>query len=226
MLKLIGIEKEFAAGTAKQKAVQNVSLEMGTSEFVILSGRSGSGKTTLLNIIGGLEAPNRGQVVFEGQDLASLSDEDVSLIRRKKVGFIFQTFNLVPVLSAFENVEYPLIMLGVSSQERKDRVSDILKSVGLEKHHNSKPGQLSGGQRQRVAIARALVKRPTLILADEPTANLDVHTSQEIVKLIQDLFTQQNGSVIFCTHDTAMIGHGTRWLEMSDGHLIQDRRKA
>lgn len=226
MLKLVGIEKEFQAGESSQKAVNKVSFELGTGEFVILSGRSGSGKTTLLNIIGGLEQPDQGQVIFENQDIGKLTDDEVSLVRRHKIGFIFQTFNLIPVLSAFENVEYPLVMQGILPEERKDRVSQILKKVGLEKHMQSKPGQLSGGQRQRVAIARAIVKRPTLILADEPTANLDVHTSQEIVQLIQDLFQQQKGSVIFCTHDTGMIGHGTRWLEMSDGHLIQDRSKA
>ncbi|MEZ0391143.1 MAG: ABC transporter ATP-binding protein [Pseudobdellovibrionaceae bacterium] len=226
MLKLLDIHKEFSIGSVSQKAVEKVSFELAPREFVILSGRSGSGKTTLLNIIGGLEHPDQGKVIFENQDMGSLDDDRVSLLRRHQIGFIFQTFNLIPVLSAFENVEYPLLMLGMPTAERKERVHEILKKVGLEKQMKSKPGQLSGGQRQRVAIARALVKRPKLILADEPTANLDVHTSQEIVQLIQELFQEQQGSVIFCTHDTGMIGHGTRWLEMSDGHLIQDRRKA
>jgi putative ABC transport system ATP-binding protein len=225
MLELVNIKKEFKIGSVMQSAIKQVSFKLGASEFSILSGRSGSGKTTLLNIIGGLENPDSGQVIFQGKDLAALSDKDVSLLRREKIGFIFQTFNLIPVLTTFENVEYPLTILGVPHEERKDRVSDILKRVGLGQFEKSRPGQLSGGQRQRVAIARALVKRPLLILADEPTANLDLQTSEEVIQLIQTLFTEQKGSIIFCTHDADMIQRGTRWLEMSDGRLIKDESK-
>ena len=153
-----------------------------------------------------------------------LDDAAVSKIRRQEIGFIFQTFNLVPVLSAFENVEYALIMLGIEKAERHERVREILKRVGLSDHHGSKPSQLSGGQRQRVAIARALVKRPSLILADEPTANLDSKTADEVVALIQELFAGSRAAVIFCTHDSKMLRHGTRSIEMSDGLVMHDRR--
>jgi putative ABC transport system ATP-binding protein len=225
MLSLHQVGRVFKEGYGQQVAVDGVSFEMGTSEFAILSGRSGSGKTTLLNMIGGLEIPDRGQILFEGRDLASMSDVEISIWRRDRVGFIFQTFNLIPVLSAFENVEYPLILQGVLAIDRKKRVLEIMEKVGLQAHVHSKPSQLSGGQRQRVAIARALVKRPSLILADEPTANLDVQTSRDVVSLIQDLYREQKGSIIFCTHDADMIQRGTRRFEMSDGKLVGDRRQ-
>lgn len=222
MLSIIGLRKQFAIGSNAQRAVEDVSLDIGSDEFVLLSGRSGSGKTTLLNLIGGLELPDEGKIIFDGRDLGEMSDGEISKLRRQKIGFIFQTFNLIPVLTAFENVEYPMIMLGVEKSERRDRVSDILKSVGLGHHQGSKPGELSGGQRQRVAIARALVKRPTLILADEPTANLDLQTSTEVVSLIQDQFKIQKMSVIFCTHDSNLLRGGSRSLEMSDGKIVVD----
>ncbi len=225
MLKVKNIRKEFRRGDFAQRAVEDVSFEVKPGEFILLSGRSGSGKTTLLNLIGGLEVPDRGEVHFNQQNLATLDDASVSKIRRKEIGFIFQTFNLVPVLSAFENVEYALIMLGIEKEERQERVREILKRVGLSDHHGSKPSQLSGGQRQRVAIARALVKRPSLILADEPTANLDSKTADEVVALIQELFTGSRASVIFCTHDSNMLRHGTRSIEMSDGLVSRDRRQ-
>ncbi len=224
MLRVKNIRKEFGRGEFSQRAVEDVSFEMSEGEFVLLSGRSGSGKTTLLNLIGGIEVPTRGEVQFKGQNLASLDDASVSKIRRQDIGFIFQTFNLIPVLSAFENVEYALILLGIAKDERHARVSEILKQVGLANYHMAKPSQLSGGQRQRVAIARALVKRPSLILADEPTANLDSKTANEVVSLIQELFGQNRASVIFCTHDSTMLRHGTRSIEMSDGLLLHDRR--
>ncbi len=223
MLQLVDVKKQFLGGTVVQKAVDGVSFDLGANEFVILSGRSGSGKTTLLNLIGGLDIPDHGKIIFEGRDIATLSDDAVSIVRREKIGFIFQTFNLVPVLSAFENVEFPLTMLGVSKEERHERVTEIMKNVGLSKHHSAKPGELSGGQRQRVAIARAIVKKPTLILADEPTANLDLQTSSEVVALIQSQFKQRGVSIIFCTHDESLFTEGVRSIEMSDGRVIKDQ---
>ena len=226
MLTVKGLKKKFEGGSASQPAVDGVSFDVGSRELILLSGRSGSGKTTLLNLIGGLDAPDEGEITFAGHELSKLTDNQVSRLRREKIGFIFQTFNLVPVISAFENVEYPLIMLGVSKDERHERVREVLKNVGLEKQAHSKPGELSGGQRQRVAIARAIVKRPSLILADEPTANLDLQTAREVVGLIQAQFIATELSIIFCTHDEKLLNEGERAplrsLKMLDGRLVVD----
>lgn len=224
MIRLEKIEKSYDGGLAQMQALHPISLEIQKNEFVILTGRSGSGKSTLLNLVGGLEVPDRGHVYFEGQDMTKMTDTELSYFRRQHIGIVFQTFNLIPVLSAFENVEYPLLILGVPESERRKRVNEILERVGILAQANLKPSQISGGQRQRVAIARALVKRPQLLLADEPTANLDFKTAGEILSLIQELYKTDSTTVILCTHDLSHEHRGTRKIELSDGVITVDRR--
>lgn len=219
MVQVSSISKSYKIGKGELIALKDVSLTLREKDFLVLTGRSGSGKTTLLNILGGLEKPNSGQVSFDGEKLSELSDDEISEFRRRKIGFVFQTFNLIPVMSAFENVEYPLYLLGIDRPERERRVNAILERVGLFAHAKSKPSEMSGGQRQRVAIARALVKNPALILADEPTANLDTATAQEILNLIYGLHQETKGVVVLCTHDLKQRSLGNRFIKMQDGEI-------
>jgi putative ABC transport system ATP-binding protein len=217
VLEFKNICKTFTADGMNFTALKNINLSIKKGEFIGFSGKSGSGKTTLLNVAGLIDPPTSGDLYINGVNLKNINDEKLSSIRSKEIGFIFQTFNLLPLLSALENVEYPLMLLNIPEAEQKKRAMDALKKVGLDEFSHHRPSQLSGGQRQRVAIARAIVKNPTLILADEPTANLDTKTSDEIFALLKSLQQDLNVTVMLCSHDVDLISKTHRQIKISDG---------
>ena len=220
VLKFVDIHKTYKAEGVSFTALQKINLEIKRGEFIGLSGKSGSGKTTLLNVAGLIDPPSSGDLYIKGKNIKTMNDDQLSSIRGAEIGFIFQTFNLLPLLSALENVEYPLTLLGVSEEEARARAIQALKTVGLEQFIEHRPAQLSGGQRQRVAIARAIVKNPSLILADEPTANLDTKTSDEIFEILTHLQQNLNVTVMLCSHDPDLIALTKRQIKISDGHII------
>jgi len=207
-------------------AVAGMSFDIPRQRFAMIVGPSGSGKTTLLNLLGCIDTPSSGRIEVCGQDVAALSDDAVSDFRSQHIGFIFQNFNLVPVLSAYENVEYPLLLLGTGAAERRERTEAMLASVGLAAQRDHRPNQLSGGQKQRVAIARALVKGPELVLADEPTANLDSHTGAAIIELMRKVQHERAATFIFSTHDPQLISHAEETYTIRDGKLVEHRSEA
>ncbi len=218
LVSLKQIEKNYQLGKVKVNALKSISFDILKGEFTALIGASGSGKSTLLNIIGTIDTADQGEIHFEDQNISILNELELSQLRNQKIGFIFQSFNLIPVLTAFENVELPLLMQPeLSALDRADRVRSALIDVGLQDHQSHWPDHLSGGQRQRVAIARALVTRPQLILADEPTANLDSKTAHKIIDLLLDLNATKNVTFFFCSHDEKLIGRVNRVLSISDG---------
>ncbi|MGE5576735.1 MAG: ABC transporter ATP-binding protein [Syntrophothermus sp.] len=220
VVKVRNLKKVYRLGEVEYQALGGVDLEVAAGEFLALAGPSGSGKTTLLNIIGCLDTPTEGEVFLGERNVASLTDDQLAKIRKERLGFVFQSYNLIPVLTAFENVEYPLILNKVNPAERRRRVAKVLEEVGLgDKLHNF-PNQLSGGQQQRVAIARALVTKPMLVLADEPTANLDSHTGQEIITLMQRLNHEKGVTFIFATHDQRVMEHASRLVNIRDGKIV------
>lgn len=204
------VTKSYPMGMENITPLNRVCLEVFGGEFLALAGSSGSGKTTLLNLIGGIDVPNSGDIRVDGISLSSLSTRQLADFRAKKIGFVFQTFNLIPTLTALENVEYPLVLLGVGNTERRALALAALERVGLEKQVGHRPAQLSGGQRQRVAIARAMVKNPPLVLADEPTANLDAKTATEILDLMAQLNRQAGTTFVFSTHDARILERASR----------------
>jgi putative ABC transport system ATP-binding protein len=210
----------------KVTAVNGVSFDIPRQRFAMIVGPSGSGKTTLLNLIGCIDTPTTGHIEVCGQDVAKLSDNAVTDFRSRNIAFVFQNFNLFPVLSAYENVEYPLLLLGVAPAERRERTLALLESVGLIDQRQHRPNQLSGGQKQRVAIARALVKKPELVLADEPTANLDSHTGASIIDLMRRVQREQAASFVFSTHDPQLISHAEDTFVLRDGQLVEHRSGA
>ncbi|NLJ27581.1 MAG: ABC transporter ATP-binding protein [Deltaproteobacteria bacterium] len=193
-----------------------------SGEFAAMAGPSGSGKTTLLNIIGGLDRPTSGSVLVEGHDLTRLSGSELSRLRRDRIGFIFQTYNLIPILTAYENAEYVLMLQGLPRQERRERVMHVLKEVGLDGLENRFPRELSGGQQQRVAIARAIVPEPALVLADEPTANVDSETGSALLDLMLRLNEEKGATFLFSTHDRAVMRRARRLIRLRDGLIIED----
>lgn len=220
MVEIKEVFKKYPMGVNELWALQGVSLSIKEGEFLALSGSSGSGKTTLLNLIGCLDVPTKGTISLLNQASSSLNDKELANLRARSIGFIFQTFNLLPVLTAFENVEYPLIKLVSHPEERSAKVIEALTKVGLKDHIHHRPDQLSGGQRQRVAIARALIHRPKLVVADEPTANLDRKTSQGILDLLRQLNEEMNQTVIIASHDQLVLGSCKRVVELSDGRIV------
>lgn len=215
------ISRSYTMGDEIVRALQDVSVSIGKNEYIAIMGPSGSGKSTLMNMLGCLDTPSSGSYFFNGVDVRTLSDDDLADIRNKEIGFVFQTFNLLPRASALKNVELPLIYAGLSSDVRHARAVEALTSVGLESRMSHKPNELSGGQRQRVAIARALVTQPSIILADEPTGNLDTKTGQEIMALFQHLWEQGN-TVIVVTHEEDIARHAHRIVRMRDGLVESD----
>lgn len=201
-------------------AVQSVTLEILARRFAMIVGPSGSGKTTLLNLIGLIDVPTSGRLEVCGEDVGALADDALTDFRSRNIAFIFQGFNLLPVLTAYENVEYPLLLVGVKPRERRERTLAVLESVGLSDQRHHRPNQLSGGQKQRVAVARALVKRPALVLADEPTANLDSHTGAEITALMRKVQAEHGVSFVFSTHDPQLISHADDTFVIRDGELV------
>ncbi len=214
------VSKEYTLGKQTVTAVRHVSLTIAKGEFMALVGPSGSGKSTLLNLIGCIDIPTSGRISIEGNNVGGKSPDQLSDLRLNTLGFVFQTFNLLPVLSAWENVEYPLLQIrDVNKNERQKRIAHYLKVVGLERYAHHRPNELSGGQRQRVAIARALVTHPKIVLADEPTANLDHKTGEDILRLMKQLNNQEGTTFIFSTHDARVMEMADRVIELADGQI-------
>jgi putative ABC transport system ATP-binding protein len=222
VVELQQISRSFPLGNKPIIALDKVDLTLEKGEFVVLRGTSGSGKSTLLNLIGAMDDPNSGEIFIHGQKLSSLSDKQKSRLRSRYIGFIFQSFNLIPVLTALENVQYPLSLQKIPATEARARAAEALAQVGLGDFIDRRPNQLSGGQMQRVAIARAVVTRPDIILADEPTANLDSQTSAQIMDLLGDLNKKTGVTFLFATHHDFVLSRASRVLELKDGHIIKD----
>jgi putative ABC transport system ATP-binding protein len=214
--------KTYPMGSHELVALNKVNLDFRKGEFAGLVGPSGSGKTTLLNIVGSLDSPTRGSATVMDKKVEELSHKQAAQLRNEHIGFIFQTFNLLPVYTVFENVEFPLLLLGLSAAERKRRVMEALEWVRLADREKSRPAQLSGGQSQRVAIARAIVKKPAIILADEPTANLDAENSHNILQIMEELNRETGTTFIFATHDEKVIGYLRRKITLVDGKVARD----
>lgn len=213
------LHKAYTMGTVETPVLRGIDMEIGFDGLSVLSGPSGSGKTTLLNLIGCIDRPDSGSISVLGQDIAALNDNQLSDFRRDNIGYIFQNFNLLPVLTVYENVEYPLLLSGTPSASQKPQILAALEEVGLSAHLDKRPNQLSGGQRQRVAIARALVKKPKLVLADEPTANLDSENGANIVALMKSLQKSHRIAFIVCSHDAYVQEQADRIYAMLDGKL-------
>jgi putative ABC transport system ATP-binding protein len=218
-----GLTKIYGTGATEVRALAGVDLDLYAGELVVLLGPSGSGKTTLLNLVGCLDKPSSGRLLVAGMEVGSLNGTDAALFRGKHIGFIFQSFNLIPVLTVFENVEYPLVMVqNVPTGRRREAVEELLEAVGMTDQRRKKPDQLSGGQKQRVAIARALVTRPDLVLADEPTANLDHDTAMTIIRLMKAIRDKLRTTFVFSTHDARIIGEVESIFRLEDGSLKTD----
>ncbi len=214
------VSKDYMLGKTVVPALRDVSLTVGKGEFLSIAGPSGSGKTTLLNLVGCVDTPTAGRVVVAGQDTARLSERALTELRLRTLGFIFQSFNLVSVLTVFQNVEFPLLLQGGQTRkERADRVLALLDAVGIDEHSRHRPSELSGGQRQRVAIARALVTRPAIVLADEPTANLDSETGGNIIDLMKEMNRRDGTTFIFSTHDPKVMAHASALVRIEDGRI-------
>jgi putative ABC transport system ATP-binding protein len=221
--RLTGVDKIYRLGDVDVIGLKSVTLSIRRRKFTVIAGPSGSGKTTLLNMLGCIDIPNRGTVEVCGQDIAKLDDDTLSDFRALKIGFIFQNFSLIPVLTAYENVEYPLLLTGISAAERKERTLAMLAAVELDDKAQHRPNQLSGGQRQRVAIARSLIKEPALVLADEPTANLDTRTGGAIISLMHKMQETLHTSFVFSSHDPQLIEWADDTIAIRDGEIIDVR---
>ena len=215
------LSRSYGSGSAEVHALRDVSFEIPRGSLVALVGRSGSGKTTLLNCIGGLDAPTSGRAIVDGTDVTALSEQDRTLMRRNELAFVFQTFGLLPALSAAENVGLPLRLRRTDGAEREARVAELLELVGLSGHANQRPGELSGGQQQRVAIARALANKPRLLIADEPTGQLDAETGASIMALLQSVVRAEGATAIISTHDATLHAMSDMSLKLADGVLVE-----
>ncbi|MFN8309153.1 MAG: ABC transporter ATP-binding protein [Chitinophagales bacterium] len=222
VISISNVRKEYLLGSQMIYALKDVSLEIKRNEYVALMGPSGSGKSTLMNILGCLDTPTSGSYRLNNTEVARMTDDELAHVRNKEIGFVFQTFNLLPRLSALENVALPLVYAGLSAAERRERTEYVMEQVGLADRMDHKPNQLSGGQRQRVAVARALVNNPSIILADEPTGNLDTKTSYEIMALFQEIHNKGN-TVILVTHEEDIARHARRIMGLRDGLIEYDK---
>jgi putative ABC transport system ATP-binding protein len=226
MLELTDIRKVYRKGERTVEALSSVTLSIEKGDFLSVVGPSGSGKSTLLNILGCLDTPTEGSVLYDGRELGKMNETELSLYRRENIAFIFQSYNLIPVLSVRENVELPLVIeKKLSKAEMAKKVMRVIEAVGLGALADRLPKELSGGQEQRVAIARALVKNPLVVLADEPTANLDSHTAEEIISIMQEMNTKSNTTFIFSTHDRMVEQHAKRVIILKDGQISRDERR-
>ena len=216
---LRNVDKTYRLDTVTVPALSGVSIDIRPGRFTVLCGPSGSGKTTLLNMMGCIDRPDAGEIQVDGQAVQAMTDDALSDFRARRIGFVFQNFNLLPVLTAFENVEYPLVLAAVPAAQRKERVRALLDAVGLADRAGNRPGQLSGGQRQRVAIARALTTEPALVLADEPTANLDSQTGAEIIALMRRLQRERGASFVFSSHDPMVLSQADDVVRIRDGRI-------
>ena len=221
-----GVRKVYEARGVETVALAGVDLNIDDGEFAALAGPSGSGKTTLLNILGGLDAATEGQVMLDGEDLGAISPSELSDLRMRKLGFVFQAYNLIPVFTACENVEFVMELQGIGAGERRRRALEVLCEVGLEGLANKRPLEMSGGQQQRVAVARAIVSRPRLVLADEPTANLDSETASRLLELMEQLNREHAITFLFSTHDPAVMEAARRLVRLRDGRIVSNERKA
>ncbi|PSR04942.1 MAG: macrolide ABC transporter ATP-binding protein [Bacteroidetes bacterium SW_11_45_7] len=221
IIQLINISKIYNLGAVQIKAVDDLSTTIYSNEYVALMGPSGSGKSTLMNLIGCLDTPTNGTYILNNQDVSSLRDNELAAIRNQEIGFVFQTFNLLPRMTALDNVALPMIYAGVKADDRQARAKEVMRLVSLEERMNHKPSELSGGQQQRVAIARALVNNPSIILADEPTGNLDTTTSNEIMEIFKDIHEQGN-TVINVTHEEDIAAFAKRIIRLQDGKVASD----
>ena len=226
VIRLEHVFKVYDLGEVQVQALRGVSLSVHKGEFVAVMGSSGSGKSTLMNILGCLDRPTRGQYYLDGVDVSHMTKQELARIRNRKLGFVFQQFNLLSRTSAMENVELPTIYAGITPDERKTRAAEALARVGLAERAHHYPSQLSGGQQQRVAIARALVNRPQILLADEPTGNLDSRTSVEIMEILQQLNDEQGLTIVLVTHEHDIVQYARRWLEFRDGRIRRDQMVA
>ncbi|MFF0436323.1 ABC transporter ATP-binding protein [Streptomyces sp. NPDC004327] len=221
MVRVEDLRRSYGTGDAAVHALRGVSFGIPRGELIALKGRSGSGKTTLLNLVGGLDSADGGRIVIDGVDLAELGEEGLLELRRDKIGFIFQSFGLIPILSAAENVGVPMRLRKADPKEREERVALLLALVGLADHAAQRPGELSGGQQQRVAIARALANRPALLIADEPTGQLDAETGLAVMQLLRAVVRSEGCTALVATHDSQLLGLADRVLELSDGEIIE-----
>jgi putative ABC transport system ATP-binding protein len=221
-----GLTKTYRQGTVSVPALRGVDLTVAAGEFTALAGPSGSGKTTLLNLVGGLDRPDDGTIVVAGRAYAEMTDSAMADLRLHHIGFVFQAYNLIPVLSAVENVEYVMLLQGVPARERRERATAILDEVGLEGRCDHRPAALSGGQQQRVAVARAIVSEPSIVLADEPTANLDSRTGADLLEMMREMNERRGVTFIFSTHDPQVMTFARRLVRIQDGRVVADERKA
>ncbi|MBO0912848.1 ABC transporter ATP-binding protein [Streptomyces laculatispora] len=221
MVRIEDLHRSYGSGAAAVHALRGVSFEVPRGELVALKGRSGSGKTTLLNLVGGLDSPDSGRITVDGTDLSALGENGLLELRRDRIGFIFQSFGLIPILTAAENVGVPMRLRKADPREREERVSLLLSLVGLADHAAQRPGELSGGQQQRVAIARALANRPALLIADEPTGQLDAETGLAVMQLMRAVVHSEGVTALVATHDAQLLGLADRVLELSDGHIVE-----
>ena len=225
LVELRDVYKIYGEGRESEvRALDGVSLTIGKGEFVAVVGQSGSGKSTMMNVLGCLDIPTYGDYILNGTHINDRSDRQLAHIRNKEIGFIFQGYNLIPALTAYENVELPLIYQGVSIFQREERVMEALKKVGMDSRWKHKPAEMSGGQQQRVAIARAIATKPPIIMADEPTGALDSHTGQEVLKFLQEL-NKEGSTVILITHDNGIAATARRVVRLADGRIIEDREQ-
>ena len=225
MIQVENLVRNYRAGETVVRALKGVSLQIDDGEFISIAGPSGSGKTTLLNLIGCIDALDGGEIRIEGQPVSTMDKRAKTEFRRNNLGFIFQTYNLIPVLSAYENVSFVLSILNVPEAQIKKRTMELLRDVGLEGMEDRRPDRLSGGQQQRIAIARALVKNPKIVLADEPTANLDSKTGEDILKLMKEMNRKSGTTFIFSTHDKMVMDYANRLVLLHDGEIVSDERR-
>jgi putative ABC transport system ATP-binding protein len=225
IVRLEGVSKRYQQGELQVEALRDLTLAIEAGEFTAICGPSGSGKTTTLNLIGALDRPTAGKVTIEGRDLGPLSRRELSQLRRDRIGFVFQAYNLMPVLTAYENAEMVLALQGVDEDERRARVMALLAEVGLEGLEDRRPDQLSGGQQQRVAIARAIAANPAVVLADEPTANVDSETADRLLEIMEKLNRERGVTFIFSTHDPRVMQRARRVVRIVDGHVESDERR-
>jgi putative ABC transport system ATP-binding protein len=219
------VKKTYRQGKVEIQALRGVNLAIEEGGFVALAGPSGSGKTTLLNLIGGLDSMDAGSVVVDGNTLNKMNQSELARLRLKKIGFVFQAYNLIPVLSALENVEYIMLLQGIPTLQRRDLARSILNDVGLEGTYNRRPAELSGGQQQRVAVARAIVSNPSIVLADEPTANLDSKTGKGLLEMMKEMNEKKKVTFIFSTHDQMVMDYARRLVKIRDGLVADDQVK-
>jgi putative ABC transport system ATP-binding protein len=225
IVECIDVQKTYQQGRIEVQALKDINLSIEKGEFLAVAGPSGSGKTTLLNLVGGLDASDAGSIIVDGNAFDQMSQSQLAKLRLHKIGFVFQAYNLIPVLSATENVEFVLLLQGIPSSKRRERAQAILDDVGLAGKYDRRPSELSGGQQQRVAVARAIVSNPSIVLADEPTANLDSKTGTGLLDMMKKMNTEKNVTFIFSTHDKMVMDYARRLILLHDGRLEEDRVK-